>query len=466
MGRTKDEMKSELKEAKDAIRSLEKEVSRLKRKLEASESARKRAEDYVDSLREEIKSLHGRIDGRRRRETEKRERSRRRHPSESSSESSGGGKRKKSPLPVDLNEDLLQQNTAEALKLAAEEALQEGGVTYDHVSGWYYDRKTGYYYDQSTKLYYDARDGTYYYYNKKKKSYKFHSKISTDTLMPCVRAIVLESGCLNVGRLAVFTVKGGTIGRDKGLGHCFLLPELAVSKTHAKVTLDDTTSEFLIEDLGSQNGTYVNGSRLTESKVEGGSVHLTHGDSLRIGSTTFVVHVHIGDETCLECEPGQYQTSDASEKSHGVDKSQQRKTELNQLKKRFGLRLRDTIGEKLSTEGNYTDRASKRRAEVGSEAPGSPVVDTASVFVPINSANKGHQMLEKMGWKEGSGLGVEEMGMAEPVMAVMRGDRSGLGGGVRHPLDRPPSRKNTNWTKARSRFAKIATIMPDFDEDT
>ena len=34
---------------------------------------------------------------------------------------------------------------------------------------------------------------------------------------------------------------------------------------------------------------------------------------------------------------------------------------------------------------------------------------------PIDTENKGRQMLEKMGWKEGQGLGRDGGGLREPV---------------------------------------------------
>ena len=42
-------------------------------------------------------------------------------------------------------------------------------------------------------------------------------------------------------------------------------------------------------------------------------------------------------------------------------------------------------------------------------------VGTPRIRRPIDSSNKGRKMLEKMGWKDGSGLGADEIGIAEPV---------------------------------------------------
>ena len=57
----------------------------------------------------------------------------------------------------------------------------------------------------------------------------------------------------------------------------------AISRQHAKLTRQD--GEFDIEDLGSSNGTYVNGRRLTPRKA----IPLAVGDTLRLGPFKFFV---------------------------------------------------------------------------------------------------------------------------------------------------------------------------------
>ncbi len=55
--------------------------------------------------------------------------------------------------------------------------------------------------------------------------------------------------------------------------------DLALSRRHARVTRS-ASGEVTIEDLGSANGTFVNGERVRDRRV------LTLGDSIRLGSTT------------------------------------------------------------------------------------------------------------------------------------------------------------------------------------
>ena len=45
----------------------------------------------------------------------------------------------------------------------------------------------------------------------------------------------------------------------------------------------------------------------------------------------------------------------------------------------------------------------------------------------LDESNKGHRMLQKMGWTEGRGLGKEGAGIVEPVQAEPKQTRAGIG---------------------------------------
>ena len=71
-----------------------------------------------------------------------------------------------------------------------------------------------------------------------------------------------------------------TIGRRDD---CDLrIPLTDVSRKHCRLKLD--AAGLLVSDLGSSNGTYVNGQRVDEDE-------LTAGDVLQVGPVTFVVQV-------------------------------------------------------------------------------------------------------------------------------------------------------------------------------
>ncbi len=69
-----------------------------------------------------------------------------------------------------------------------------------------------------------------------------------------------------------------TIGR--GRANSIVLDDMLVSRHHVRITADD--EGLVLQDLGSRNGTYVNGERVER-------IALHEGDRLGIGATTFEV---------------------------------------------------------------------------------------------------------------------------------------------------------------------------------
>lgn len=69
-----------------------------------------------------------------------------------------------------------------------------------------------------------------------------------------------------------------TIGR--GRENSIVLDDMLVSRQHVRITAD--ADGLVLEDLGSRNGTYVNGRRVERT-------HLSEGDRIGIGAATFEV---------------------------------------------------------------------------------------------------------------------------------------------------------------------------------
>ena len=53
--------------------------------------------------------------------------------------------------------------------------------------------------------------------------------------------------------------------------------------------------KYYLTDLGSRNGTYVNGKRMSVSKCESDPVEIGQGTRIQIGRTKMVCHVHPGE---------------------------------------------------------------------------------------------------------------------------------------------------------------------------
>jgi len=83
---------------------------------------------------------------------------------------------------------------------------------------------------------------------------------------------------LDTGRLFELGAEAVTLGRNAE--NTIVLNDTAVSGVHTKIVRDES-GQFTIHDMQSTNGTFLNGR-------QHGASDLRHGDSIRIGSTTFV----------------------------------------------------------------------------------------------------------------------------------------------------------------------------------
>lgn len=111
-----------------------------------------------------------------------------------------------------------------------------------------------------------------------------------------------EVPSIKIGSLQVITFDGGTLGREGN--HSILIPDLNISKHHLKFLYDKEANHYCIIDLGSRNGTLLNGKRMTPSKQESEPMEITHGSKIQVGSTILLCHIHNGNHTCRYCEPG------------------------------------------------------------------------------------------------------------------------------------------------------------------
>ncbi|XP_062455730.1 angiogenic factor with G patch and FHA domains 1 isoform X1 [Rhea pennata] len=284
---------------------------------------------------------------------------------------------------------------------------------------------------------------------------------------PCIRVIVIRSPVLQIGSLYIITaVKPATIGREKDVGHTLQIPEVGVSKFHAEVYFDHDLQNYVLVDQGSQNGTVVNGNQILQPKTKCDPYILEHGDEVKIGDTVLSFHIHPGSDTCDGCEPGQVRahlrldTKKESSVCPALSKEERelvRRKALKQIRVKYGLQNTEYEDNKAVKNPKYKDRAGKRRETIGSEGTFQRDDSPASVHIEISNDNKGHKMLEKMGWKKGEGLGKDGGGMKDPIHLQLHKMHAGLG------TSRPASiedvqiiqsKNKKNWDKARERFAE------------
>ncbi|XP_074115553.1 angiogenic factor with G patch and FHA domains 1 [Cotesia typhae] len=415
-------------------------------------------------------------------------------------------------LPGEGAAEWSESNISEQVKQVAESTLQQSGFVYEETSGLYYDYNTGYYYDATKGLYYDGNSGIYYYYDNESKSYKYHSQLltakvpdtrkkekrkknkklkdvakksrdmpmdevveegecsasetssSTDSSSestdnddiaknypPCMRIIVKETNLQQVklGSLFIITFTGGSLGRE-GADHSVLIPDINISKHHARFQYDASKNQYELIDLGSRNGTYVNGKRVSVAKQESEPVEIAHGSIVQVASTKLLCHVHNGHETCGHCEPGLIQQP--VDESGNSRKASSHKSELKRLKNKFGVD-KDNTDKASQVARGYHDRAQARRENVGSSNQYAKT-QQSSVDTLIAKDNKGFKMLSKMGWSEGQSLGKDGDGRTEPVQMVNNNAKKGLGNTDLPSIEMDASveKKQAIWRKTRQRY--------------
>ncbi|XP_073790877.1 angiogenic factor with G patch and FHA domains 1 isoform X3 [Danio rerio] len=414
--------------------------------------------------------------------------------------------------------DMLRATAEEAMNQTNFVFDESSGMYYDHSTGFYYDSSSQLYYDANTGMYYyyDPESGKYQFHSrievpaalhpeveqtpqrktkdrKNRKSVKNTERASCpdggvqdltcalaqlkieqlrrvgvrEAWPPCVRVTVVRSPVLQTGTLFILTADTvATIGREKDMNHAIRIPEMGVSKSHAEVYFDQDQQCYMLIDQGSQNGTVLNGNRILQPKVRCDPCPLTHGDELKMGETVLSFHIHAGTATCDGCEPGQiiaHLSRHKKDESSGAvlskeDKEAQRQKELKMMKVKYGLKSSDYEEQKPLKNSKYKDRAENRRQTVGSEGKFQRDDAPASVHVEIGDENKGRQMLEKMGWKRGEGLGKDGAGMKDPIQLHMRKAQSGLGssGSAMSVEDASLTKSKTqrNWERARERFSE------------
>jgi diguanylate cyclase (GGDEF)-like protein len=85
---------------------------------------------------------------------------------------------------------------------------------------------------------------------------------------PIDRPILLRLDGVSAGEVVSLNLLPTTIGRHPGC--TILVDDAGVSRNHA--TISDQDGEIYIEDLGSRNGTFVEGNRITRAKLTEGSL--------------------------------------------------------------------------------------------------------------------------------------------------------------------------------------------------
>ncbi|XP_065088140.1 angiogenic factor with G patch and FHA domains 1 isoform X2 [Ochlerotatus camptorhynchus] len=398
------------------------------------------------------------------------------------------------------------------IKKTAQEFDYQNRYIYEPTSGLYYDPETGYYYNAIYGLHYDGQRGCYLKYNEQTQKYDFYSQVipeeslekekpktfqkvftpSTQThsinslvsafsgleigrmrsnaldisrkYPPSLRLIVQESNVATVkqGSLFIITCKGGSLGREGD--HDVIIPDINVSKYHLKFTYHGQRATYQLLDLGSRNGTLLNGTRMAPTMQESDTFDIVHGDVIELNRTKLLCHIHDGSFTCGNCEPGLLMKSTGDgepPEDDRITKPVSHKEGLKLLQRRYGLEEEKYVEPTGSGTVDYNDRAAHRRKVKGSSNEHAKT-QAASVNQQISSENKGFKMLSKLGWSEGQSLGKNDQGLKEPIPMTTNVGTSGLGSRTLvEPTTGPDDAKKLIWQMTQERYKACADVEGD-----
>ncbi|XP_055628323.1 angiogenic factor with G patch and FHA domains 1 [Toxorhynchites rutilus septentrionalis] len=284
---------------------------------------------------------------------------------------------------------------------------------------------------------------------------------------PSLRIIVQGTNleALKQGSLFIVTCKGGSLGREGN--HDVIIPDINVSKYHLKFAYHERSGLYQVVDLGSRNGTMLNGVRMSPTMQESDPFNVIHGSVIQLNQTKLLCHIHHGNSTCGNCEPGLLvkgiATNDIAGEDERITKPVTHKEGLKLLQKRYGLEDEKYVEPAPgSTPMDYNDRAAHRRKIKGS-TNGHEKTKVASLNEHIGSENKGFKMLSKLGWSEGQALGKNEGGITEPIPLATNVGTSGLGSqGLAQPTaHNVDDRKKMIWMMTQERYKACADVVTE-----
>ena len=103
------------------------------------------------------------------------------------------------------------------------------------------------------------------------------ASLNEESLFPEARLVIVRGP--QAGEKIILKPGENLLGRDEG----YILRDGRVSRRHAQIQFID--NEFLLTDLQSTNGTFVNGDQIHQP------TSLQHGDTIRLGDTILILRV-------------------------------------------------------------------------------------------------------------------------------------------------------------------------------
>ncbi|CAG9540469.1 unnamed protein product [Cercopithifilaria johnstoni] len=295
---------------------------------------------------------------------------------------------------------------------------------------------------------------------------------------PCVRIVEKTSGALHI-----VTITGAKIGTAPDCEIQLSAEQISKSEYSAVFNYDETKQRYFVTVKGREPEVFCNKLKIDVDEI----VAIDHGDEWQFGEQEFLAHIHYGTNTCASCEPGLLRNdqvvmlgSNDHPPAGKISKETLRRRNLRNMKKQYGI---FDDGEEhyrckyQKKEQNLLRNSDDKDKSIYANCLAKPVPEmiaasTNAIPPPskmLNESNRGFDMLKRMGWKQGTGLGRREDGIIEPVIGEVRSNRAGLGlkNEVKFEVSKKRDKRQCLLEITRQRFQK-AEIFPvnGYETDT
>ncbi|VBB28405.1 unnamed protein product [Acanthocheilonema viteae] len=294
---------------------------------------------------------------------------------------------------------------------------------------------------------------------------------------PCVRIVEKNSGALNI-----VTITGAKIGTAPECEIRLSAEQSSRSEYSAVIDYNEVKQRYFVTVKEREPEVFRNKLRINMNEM----VTIDHGDEWQFGEQEFLTHIHYGSNTCGSCEPGLVGNDQAITSGYTdnlsvgkVSKETLRRRNLRNMKKQYGIfddgeeyyrckyqkKERNLLGNSADNkdESIYANCLAKPIPEMIVSSIN--MIPSSSTM--LNESNKGFDMLKRMGWKQGTGLGRREDGIIEPVISKVRPNKAGLGlkNEVKFEVSKSRDKKQYLLEITRQRFQKAEIFSVDDDEN-
>ncbi|KAL6056998.1 RNA-binding protein 5 [Balamuthia mandrillaris] len=387
------------------------------------------------------------------------------------------------------------------------------GFEFDQSSGYYYSAQTGYYYDSTTGYYYDSSSGTYYYYDVTSQSYVVVDNTTTPTPSSSISTSTSGSTTPATSTTLAMETSSATTGVDTSTDSkiSFSIQVPAIGQQTEKTTqgkakkpktktirakkvskelerwnkknmelqqqLEEEQQQrepklkFQLSAVNTATPAADGPARAEIGESGAGTAHQTQNEDIKgtVGSHDTVSQTvsplgvassssmldlgQLFGSICLLCRR-KFASPDAM--AEHVDRSKLHQQNLEIAREKEVKQLKELTKQQNMLRAKAESQKERKKKRKRKDETILPTTSATAMAVnSLGDTNIGNQMLRKMGWEAGKGLGKDGDGITAPIQVTQRAERAGLGAPSQNPeytIEAGDSYQKAALKKARARL--------------